>query len=260
MAIGDELLSGFTLDTNSHWIAQRLRLLGHPLKRVTQIRDRQAEIVEAVRREIADPEVEHVFCTGGLGPTPDDRTFEALGAALGRDLVVWEGVRVKIEKRLARMLQAGLIDSAELNHGHLRMATIPTDPQAVLRNRVGSAPGVVYRVDATSVYVLPGVPAEMKAIFSEEIEAAYLGGGTAGVLREIRLSFAVEGRFYPVLSELESTHPDVSVGSYPNFESKELVLRCQGADAKRVEDAIRILTRTAIALGYTPSSDRYIIV
>jgi len=107
-------------------------------------------------------------------------------------------------------------------------------------------------VDGTHIYVLPGVPAEMKAIFSEEIEPAYLAGGTAGFLREIRLSFAVEGRFYPVLRQLEISHPDVSVGSYPNFESKELVLRCQGADEKRVEDAIGILRRAAIALGYRP--------
>ena len=230
MAIGDELLSGFTLDTNSHWIAQRLRLLGHPLKRATQVRDRQAEIVDAVQREVADPDVEHLFCTGGLGPTPDDRTFEALAVALGRHLVIEEDVRARLEHRLARMLAAGLIDSAELNEGHLRMATIPERPEAVLRNRVGSAPGVVYRVGSTLVYVLPGVPAEMKAIFSEEIAPTYLNGGTAGFLREIRLSFAVEGRFYPVLRELEASHPDVSVGSYPNFESKELVLRCQGAD------------------------------
>lgn len=250
MAIGDELLSGFTLDTNSHWISGRLRLLGHPVKRVSQIRDRQVEIVEAIQREIADPDLTHVFCTGGLGPTPDDRTFEALAAALGRDLVVWDEVRLKIEKRLRRMLEVGLIESAEPNGGHLRMATIPARPEAVLRNRVGSAPGVVYRLDDTFIYALPGVPAEMKAIFGEEIEPAFLAGGTAGFLREMRLSFALEGRFYHVLRELETSHPDVSVGSYPNFESKELVLRCQGADQKRVEDALGILRRAAIALGY----------
>ena len=250
VAIGDELLSGFTLDTNSHWIAQRLRVAGHPLKRTTQVRDRPDEIVEAIRREIADPEVELVFCTGGLGPTPDDRTFEALGAALERELVVWEDVRARIEKRLTRMLEAGLIESAELNEGHLRMARVPADPAAVLRNRVGSAPGVVYAAGGTSIFVLPGVPAEMKAIFSEEIEPRYLAGGTAGFLRELRLSFAVEGRFYPVLRELETSHPDVSVGSYPNFESKELVLRCQGSVEKRVDEALAILRRTATALGY----------
>ena len=250
IAIGDELLSGYTLDTNSNWIAQRLRALGIPLKRATQVRDREHEIVEQVRRELADTEVTIVFCTGGLGPTPDDRTFAALAAALGRELVIEEPVRERIERRLARMLDAKLIESAELTEGHLRMARLPAGPLAVLRNRVGTAPGVVYEVAGTRLFVLPGVPPEMKAIFAEEVEEAYLAGGSAAAVRELRLQFAVEGRFWPVLKELEETHPDVAVGSYPNFDSKELVLRCTGADPARVEDAAAVLKRFAVSLGY----------
>jgi nicotinamide-nucleotide amidase len=250
IAIGDELLSGYTQDTNSHWIAQRLRALGVPLKRTTQVRDREPEIVEQVRRELADPEVATVFLSGGLGPTPDDRTFSALAAALGRELVVVEAVRERIERRLRRMQEAGLIDSAELNEGHLRMARIPAGAVTVLSNRVGSAPSPVYEVDGTRLFVLPGVPPEMKSIFSEEIEPAYLAGGSALTVRELRIRFAVEGRFYPVLKELEETHPGVAVGSYPNFESKELTLRCSGADAAEVEEAIGILGRFATSLGY----------
>jgi len=70
VAIGDELLAGFTLDTNSHWLAERLRLLGYPLKRITTIRDREGDIVETLRRDLADPELDAVFCCGGLGPAP----------------------------------------------------------------------------------------------------------------------------------------------------------------------------------------------
>ena len=250
IAIGDELLSGYTLDTNSNWIAQRLRALGIPLKRTTQVRDRGEEIVEQVRRELADAEVTTVFCTGGLGPTPDDRTFAALGVALGRELVIEEAVRERIERRLGRMVEAKLVESAELTEGHLRMARIPAGRLAVLRNRVGTAPGVVYEVEGTRIFVLPGVPPEMKAIFEEEVEAAYLAGGSAATVSELRLHFAVEGRFWPVLKELEETHPDVAVGSYPNFETKELVLRCTGADPARVEDAAAVLKRFAVSLGY----------
>jgi molybdenum cofactor synthesis domain-containing protein len=250
VAIGDELLGGYTLDTNSNWIAQRLRARGIELKRATQVRDREPEIVEQVRRELADPEVDTVFVTGGLGPTPDDRTFAALAAALGRELVVVEEVRERIERRLERMQEAGLVDSAELNEGHLRMARIPAGAAAVLSNRVGSAPGALYELDGTRLFVLPGVPREMKAIFSEEIEPAHLAGGAAPAMREIRIRFAVEGRFYPVLKELEESHPEVAVGSYPNFDSKELTLRCTGTEAARVEEAIGILRRFATSLGY----------
>src|SRR5947209_10129799 len=95
VAIGDELVGGFSLDTNSHWMAERLRLLGYPVKRITAVRDRPKEIVEQLQRELADAELSHVFVSGGLGPTPDDRTFASVAEALGRDLIVWEETRAK---------------------------------------------------------------------------------------------------------------------------------------------------------------------
>ena len=144
VAIGDELVGGFTLDTNSSWLAERLRILGYPVKRMTAIRDRPNEIVEQVRRELDDPEVTHVFCSGGLGPTPDDRTFASLAQVLGRELIVWEETRERIERRVRRMHEAGLLDSPDVTEGNLRMARIPGEPAHVFKNRRGMAPGVLY--------------------------------------------------------------------------------------------------------------------
>ncbi len=245
VAIGDELVGGFTLDTNSHWLAERLRLLGHPAKRVTQIRDRPSEIVEQVRRELADPDVHDVLLCGGLGPTPDDRTFSALAEALDRPLVVWEETRARIERRVRRMHEAGLLESAEVTEGNLRMARIPAGPAHVFRNRRGMAPGVVYEVEGTRIFVLPGVPMEMKGIFTEELEPEFLSGGSPATVRELRFTFAVEARFYPLMRELETRFPDVSVGSYPNFETKELVIRCLGPDPKRVEQVAEVIRKEA---------------
>src|SRR5438874_4952768 len=111
VAIGDELVGGFTLDTNSHWMADRLRLLGYPVKRVTQIRDKPAEIIDQVRRELDDQEVTDVFLSGGLGPTPDDRTFAALADALDKELLIWEATRARIELPMQRMHAMGLLES-----------------------------------------------------------------------------------------------------------------------------------------------------
>ena len=245
MAIGDELVGGFTLDTNSHWMAERLRLLGYPVKRVTQIRDKPHEIVEQVHHELADGEVTDVFMTGGLGPTPDDRTFAALAEALGRELVVWEETRARIERRVRRMHSMGLLESPEVTEGNLRMARIPAGPAHVFRNRRGMAPGTVYEARGKRIFVLPGVPMEMKGIFTEELEPEFLTAGSAATVRELRFTFAVEARFYPLMRELEETFPDVSVGSYPNFETKELVIRILGIDPKRVEEASGIIQRRA---------------
>jgi molybdopterin-biosynthesis enzyme MoeA-like protein len=249
VAIGDELVGGFTLDTNSHWLAERLRLLGYPAKRVTQIRDRPAEIVKQLRRELADPDVNDVFCCGGLGPTTDDRTFASLADALGRQLVIWEETRARIERRVQRMHEAGLLDSTELTEGNLRMARIPEHPKHVFKNRRGMAPGVLYEQKGKRIFVLPGVPMEMKGIFTEELEPEFLSTGSAATVRELRFTFAIEARFYPLMRELEETYPDVSVGSYPNFETKELVIRCLGSDPKRVDEVIELVRRRTQQLG-----------
>ncbi|HYM97408.1 MAG TPA: molybdopterin-binding protein [Candidatus Sulfotelmatobacter sp.] len=249
VAIGDELVGGFTLDTNSHWLAERLRLLGYPAKRITQIRDRPAEIVERVRHELSDAEVTHIFLSGGLGPTPDDRTFAALAEALGRELVVWEEARARIERRVQRMHEAGLLESPVLTEGNLRMARIPAGPAHVFKNRRGMAPGVVYEANGKRIFVLPGIPLEMKGIVTEELEPEFLAGGSAATVRELRFTFAVEARFYPLMRELEDSFPDVSVGSYPNFETKELVIRCLGSSAERVEAVLKEVKRRSAELG-----------
>ena len=249
IAIGDELLAGFTLDTNSHWLAERLRLLGFPLKRVTAIRDRQKEIVEQLGRDLGDPEVTDVFCSGGLGPTPDDRTFAAVAAFLGRELVYWPATRERIERRVRRMHEAGLLESAEPTEGNLRMALIPARPDHVFLNRRGMAPGLHYLVGGRRLFILPGVPLELKGIVSEELEPQFLTGRTAASVRELRFHFTAESRFYPLMRELEATHPEVSVGSYPNSETKELVIRCMGDDPGRVEAAIAAMRRLAAAQG-----------
>ena len=247
VAIGDELVGGFTLDTNSHWMAERLRLLGYPVKRVTQVRDKPAEIVEQVRRELQDADITDVFMTGGLGPTPDDRTFAALADALDRRLVIWEETRARIERRVRRMHEAGLLESADVTEGNLRMARIPDGPAHVFKNRRGMAPGTMYEADGKRIFVLPGIPLEMKGIFTEEIEPEFLTDGSSATVRELRFTFAVEARFYPLMKEMEQSFPDVSVGSYPNFETKELVIRCLGQDAKRVDEAADMIRRRAPA-------------
>jgi nicotinamide-nucleotide amidase len=251
IAIGDELVGGFTLDSNSHWLAERLRLLGYPVKRITAIRDRPPEIVDQIRRELADPDLTHVFVSGGLGPTPDDRTFASVAEALGRELVIWDETLARIERRVRRMHEAGLLESPDVTEGNLRMARIPDRPSHVFKNKRGMAPGVVYEAEGKRIFVLPGVPLELKGIFTEELEPQFLAEGSAATVRELRFMFAVEARFYPLMKEIEEKFPDVSIGSYPNFETKELVIRCLGSDPKRVDEVIEFVRRRTAQLGMT---------
>ncbi|MBO0689674.1 MAG: competence/damage-inducible protein A [Candidatus Dormibacteraeota bacterium] len=252
VAVGDELVSGFILDTNSHWLAQQLRRLGRPVKRITAIRDRHDEIVEELRRCFADPEIEDVFTSGGLGPTPDDRTFEAVAAALRRELVLYEPALERALRRSHLLEELGLIDASQTREGNERMARIPAEPVHVFRNRKGMAPGLTYEVDGHRLFVLPGVPSEFRGIFLEELEPGFLVGRPAPVVRELRFRHAVEARFYGVMRDLEHSHPDVSVGSYPNMDTRELLLRASGQDAGRVSEAVERIRARAAALGLTP--------
>jgi molybdopterin-biosynthesis enzyme MoeA-like protein len=91
----------------------------------------------------------------------------------------------------------------------------------------------------------------MKGIFTEELEPQFLSSGSAATVRELRFTFAIEARFYPLMRELEERYPDVSVGSYPNFETKELIIRCLGSDPREVEAVIEIVRQRSAALGMT---------
>jgi len=143
------------------------------------------------------------------------------------------------------MHSMGLLESPDVTEGNLRMARIPAGPSHVFKNRRGMAPGTIYEANGKRIFVLPGVPLEMKGIFTEELEPQFLTAGSAATVRELRFTFAVEARFYPLMRELEEQFPDVSVGSYPNFETKELVIRCVGLDPKRVEAALDVIRRRA---------------
>lgn len=241
IAVGDELVGGFTLDTNSHWLAGRLRLLGLPVKRITAVRDREPEITEQITRDLSDPEVTDVFCCGGLGPTPDDRTLAAVAAALGRGLVVLEEVRGRIEARARRLHEAGLLESPLASEANLRMATVPARPTRVLRNRRGAAPGLFYELPQGRLFVLPGVPVELRGIFTDELEPELLAGHEPAVLKELRFEFVAESRLAPVMREVEASHPDVSVGSYPDFDTKVLTIRCLGEERSRVEEVAELI-------------------
>jgi molybdopterin-biosynthesis enzyme MoeA-like protein len=144
-----------------------------------------------------------------------------------------------------RMHSMGLLESPDVTEGNLRMARIPAGPAHVFKNRRGMAPGTMYEAGGKRIFVLPGVPLEMKGIFTEELEPQFLTAGSAATVRELRFTFAIEARFYPLMRELEETFPDVSVGSYPNFETKELVIRVLGTDPKRVAAALEQIKRRA---------------
>jgi len=167
IAVGDELTSGATLDTNSAELAGRLTELGIAVRRHVTVGDDAKPIAEAVRSAAAEADV--VLVTGGLGPTVDDRSRQGLAEAMGVELV--EDPR-QVERIAAFFTALG----REMKPSNRTQALIPAGAEAI-DNDWGTAPGIAARIGAARVYVLPGPPHEMRAVFAARVEPLLAGDG-----------------------------------------------------------------------------------
>ncbi len=240
IAVGDELLSGHTADSNSHFLAGRLRTTPYPVSRIVVLPDRVTAIVPELSLAVAGNPA-RVFCCGGLGPTPDDRTYEAVAEFLGVPLVEDPATGERIRARTAELYRQGRLDSPEPNPGNRKMALVP-EGSLVLRNPVGSAPPTATRLpgsgDARWLIALPGIPAELRAIVDQEVLPRFCAGGPALAFGEVRYSGVAESQFYGVLTELGEEFPQVSFGSYPQPVRGELVIRVSSSDDSQLSRAL----------------------
>jgi len=159
VTVGDELLAGITLDTNAHWLATRLTGLGFTVRSVGTVADEPAAIVEAVAAAARRAKV--VLVTGGLGPTRDDRTFEALAKLTGSPLTTRADVAEALRRRFASR-------GVPMPAANLRQARLPRSAD-VIPNPWGTAPAIRMRTGGSLVFALPGVPGEMRSLFEDAI-------------------------------------------------------------------------------------------
>lgn len=252
ITVGDEILGGFIQDTNSHLLARRLREAGFPPLRIEIVADDVEDIAVAIRRALGQPQVARVVVSGGLGPTADDRTLEAVALALDRPLEEHPEALAHVAGIVERMWQAKWVETPEISEANRKMTRLPRGAE-VIPNRRGMAPGVAValgHLPGTSsggdggrrwLLVLPGVPRELATMLDEEVVPRYLTGGVVEVVEELRLPFAVEADYASVLDAVTREYPDVRVGSYPQTEARELVIRVRGTDPGRVRRAIAII-------------------
>lgn len=160
VAVGDELLSGRTVDSNSAWLGVALGDAGVPVARRFTVGDTPGEIASAVSLALAGASL--VVVTGGLGPTHDDRTLDAVSALLGRELPTDEGLVQSLRERFRKR---GFPD---LPASNLRQARVP-EGSSILENRLGTAPGIQFDLPGQRVVLLPGVPREMQGLMEEHV-------------------------------------------------------------------------------------------
>ena len=237
IAVGDEVLSGHTQDTNSSFLAERAFAAGFPVRRIEVVADQLDDVVEAVHRAIADPSVARIAVCGGIGPTPDDRTFASVARALGRPLEENDVALAHITGIVSRMHAAGWVATAEVSEGNRRCAMVPAGG-AVLVNRRGMAPPMAYDLGGGRwLFILPGVPREFTTIVDEELIPGFFRGGTAAWVVEVVYRAVPESELYPPMRQLAAEFDDVAAGSYPQTEARLVTVRLRGHDQERVHRA-----------------------
>ena len=223
LVIGDEILSGRTKDRNIGYIAEYVARLGVEVREVRVVPDDEGEIVTALNALRA--RWDYVFSTGGIGPTHDDITADAVAKAFG--VAIGEDPRA-----LAIMMQR--YQPADLTPARRRMARIPEGAE-LIENPVSKAPG--FRIG--NVIVMAGVPSVMQAMLDHAVKD--LRTGQIMLVETIEATGLPEGRYGGPLGEIAAACPQVSIGSYPSYADgtfrNQIVVR--GKDAEAVADARR---------------------
>jgi molybdopterin-biosynthesis enzyme MoeA-like protein len=227
LVIGDEILSGRTREANIQVLATALAGAGIDLVEVRVIRDGTEPIVAAVNalRTAHD----HVFTSGGIGPTHDDVTADSVAAAFGVPIDVRDDARAMLEE-LVRRRGLTMVD------GILRMARIP-EGATLIGNKLSGAPGF----SLGNVHVMAGVPSIFAAMVSELVPT--LPGGARSVSGSLVVERG-EAYFAAALTEFARTHPDLTIGSYPfrNDDRFAVEVVVRGYDRARVDEAVARLT------------------
>lgn len=232
ITIGDELLIGQVIDTNSAWIAQQLNKIGIALRNRISVGDDAEEIKDALDFESNNAQV--ILITGGLGPTNDDITKKVLCDYFGGKMTVNQGALENVKYLFEKIYQKPV---SEVN---LKQAEVP-DVCEVIQNKRGSAPGMIFQKGESIFISMPGVPYEMQGIMEEVIP--YLQGKfhTPAILHRTILTAGIgESALAEKIKDFEDHLPkNIRLAYLPNYGMVRLRLSTSGFDKPKIENEIK---------------------
>jgi molybdenum cofactor synthesis domain-containing protein len=212
LVVGNEILDGIVLDTNSQWVVNQLKALNLHVKERMTVRDEVPDIARAIRRLVSDG-CAIVFTLGGMGPTHDDKTLRGVTEAFDLFLELNQEALDIVTRQYREFHEKGVIETAEMTEARQKMAILPRGARP-LDNRVGSAPGVVLDIEGTEVVCLPGVPKELMWMFENQV-VPLLKSRVEGAYAEkiVYLSLKDESTLAPIIDEVMRDVPSVYVKS-----------------------------------------------
>ncbi len=249
VCVGNELLIGKVMNTNAHWLSKRATTLGIDVKRITVVRDVVTEIAD-VLCEVLKRKPKFLITTGGLGPTFDDMTLKGVAKALHRKLAVNAEAIQMVKEKYTEYAKTRNIGGDEMTEPRVKMATLPEGTMPI-KNPMGTAPGVRADVDGTVLIVLPGVPAEMEAIFeSYVVPLLRKASGDMGFYEQsIFADRIMESVLAPLIDTVMGDNPCVYIKSHPRrTENKphiELHFSTSGKASEKPEEKLQ---RAAVQL------------
>jgi len=231
ITIGDELLIGQTVDTNSAWMGAELNKAGFDVYRMTSVHDKREDIIMALDETSGITDV--VLITGGLGPTSDDITKKTLSEFFNTRLVINQDVLHMIETRMSRR-------NLLMNENNRKQAEVP-ESCMVLPNTAGTAPGMWFEKDGTIFVSMPGVPYEMKYIMTEHVLPELNKRFTSQVIinRNIMTYGTFEAKLAEILTGFEDELPEsIKLAYLPASGIIKLRLTATGKDPDKLVDIV----------------------
>ena len=249
ISIGNELLIGKTLNTNSHWLAKRIASLGLLVDRITVVGDNVSKIAQ-VLKDTLQRHPDFIITTGGLGPTFDDMTLNGIAEALNSPLHLNQAALKMIREKYRQIASELGSEGLELTPAREKMAIIPKGA-APLPNPVGTAPAVTIKMDVATIFVLPGVPQEMKAIFDGSLVDSLKQAVGDRVFFEasLHVSGIMESKMAPLIEEVMHENPLVYIKSHPKGSESNPILELHlSTTAKNVATAKQLVGKVLVQL------------
>ncbi|MHA1986265.1 MAG: molybdopterin-binding protein [Promethearchaeota archaeon] len=215
LIIGNEILIGKTLDSNSNWMAKRISRYGHHLKRITTVGD-DLNIISNGLKEILKRKPNIIITSGGLGPTFDDMTLEGIAMGLNRKLELNKHALSSIKKVYKHAYDKGILTLEGMTKEREKMAYLPQG-SIPLPNIIGTAPGVKINEGDTQLYILPGVPTELKSMFRNVIMPILKEKQGKFIEKGFLFSGIGESQIAPYTGELEKKYPQLWIKTHPRI-------------------------------------------
>lgn len=242
IAVGNELLLGDVLDTNTNWLCKRVTGLGGEVRRAIIVGDDLEAIAGEIRSALAR-KAEVIFTTGGLGPTADDMTLAAVAKATDSPLALHAEASQLVKRKYQELALKGYVEDSALTDSRRKMAFLPQGARPIA-NPVGAAPAAILTRGASTIICLPGVPEELKGIFEGPLQPTLrkLFGESVFIEKTLIADSGDESALAPLLKGVSEANPQVYVKSRAKQFGPEVKIRVTlsmaGRDRGEVEKAI----------------------